>query len=63
MKQHYGGGRPLVMVGDGMTDVEARCDGGADVVIGFGGNVVREAVVRAADVFVMDFNEIIDALW
>ncbi|MGL4397407.1 MAG: HAD-IB family phosphatase [Hyphomicrobium sp.] len=41
---------PVALIGDGVTDVAART-GGA-VVIGFGGVVRREAVVRGADVFV-----------
>lgn len=41
---------PAVLVGDGVTDVAARA-GGA-LVIGFGGVVRREAVVRGADAFV-----------
>ena len=61
LKKRYGGA-PLVMVGDGMTDVEARQDGCADAVIGFGGVVVRQPVKDAADVFVMDFQEMIDQL-
>lgn len=53
-------GDPLVMVGDGATDVEARPP--ATAVIGFGGNVVRDAVVRDADWFVYDFDAMINEL-
>ena len=38
------------MVGDGVTDLEAR-EGGA-AVIGFGGVVARPKVVAGADVFI-----------
>ncbi len=41
---------PVVVVGDGVTDVAARA-GGA-IVIGFGGVARREAVVSGADIFV-----------
>ena len=60
--QHLQGvhGDPLVMVGDGATDVEARPP--ATAVIGFGKNVVRESVLRDADWFVYDFKEMMDAL-
>lgn len=40
----------IALVGDGVTDLEAR-EGGATV-IGFGGVVTRSAVVAGADVFV-----------
>jgi phosphoserine phosphatase len=51
---------PLIMVGDGVTDLEARPP--ADAFIGFGGVVVREKVKAAADWFVTDFRELSDAL-
>ena len=41
---------PVVLIGDGVTDVAARA-GGA-FVIGFGGVARREAVVAGADIFV-----------
>tara|TARA_B110000091_G_C13632996_1_gene397933 strand:+ start:119 stop:814 length:696 start_codon:yes stop_codon:yes gene_type:complete len=53
-------GDPIVMVGDGATDVEARPP--ATAVIGFGGNVERESVVRDADWFVYDFDKMVEAL-
>lgn len=57
------GGCKVVMIGDGMTDVEAKYEeGGADLVIGFGGIVTREAVKEAADIFVTDFKEISEQL-
>ena len=39
----------VAMVGDGMSDVAARAPGAADVIIGCGGVVAREAVRQAAD--------------
>ncbi len=57
-KQH--GYNPLVMVGDGATDLEARPP--ADAFIGFGGIVVREKVKAGADWFVTSAEELLDAL-
>ena len=59
LKQRHGYA-PLIMVGDGVTDLEARpaCDG----FIGFGGVVVREKVKAGADWYVTDFRELIEAL-
>lgn len=54
------GYHPLVMVGDGATDLEARPP--ADCFIGFGGVVVREKVKAGADWFVTDFAELAGAL-
>ena len=51
---------PLIMVGDGATDLEARPP--ADGFIGFGGVVVRERVKANADWFVLDFNELLSEL-
>jgi len=51
---------PLIMVGDGATDLEARPP--ADGFIGYGGIVVREKVKAGADWFVTDFAELIAAL-
>lgn len=50
--------RCIVMIGDGITDLEAvqAVQGGADLFIGFGGVVKRDAVMRGADWFVDDFN-------
>jgi len=50
------------MVGDGATDVEARAKGGADIVIGYGGTVRRASVEKSADLFVMDFETLEQAL-
>jgi phosphoserine phosphatase len=54
------GYQPLIMVGDGVTDLEARPP--ADAFIGFGGVVQRPKVVAGADWFVTDFRELNDAL-
>lgn len=51
---------PLIMVGDGVTDLEARPP--ADGFIGYGGVVVREKIKAEADWFVTDFTELITAL-
>jgi len=51
---------PLIMVGDGATDLEARPP--ADGFIGYGGIVVRDNVKAGADWFVTDFSELIAAL-
>ena len=53
----------IVMVGDGITDLEAVQEtGGADVFIGFGGVVRRPAVAAAADWFVDSFDSLRTAL-
>jgi glycerol-3-phosphate dehydrogenase (NAD+) len=53
----------VVMVGDGITDLEAVQEtGGADLFIGFGGVVRRPAVVEKAEWFVDDFATLKDAL-
>ncbi len=54
------GHTPLIMVGDGATDLEARPP--ADAFIGYGGIVVREPVKAGADWFVTDFADLIAAL-
>ena len=58
--KHRFGYQPLVMVGDGATDLEARPP--ADLMIGFGGVVVREKVRDGADWFVTDFKDLAHAL-
>ena len=47
---------PLAMVGDGMTDIEARPP--ADLAIGFGGVIERPAVRARADWYVTDLAEL-----
>ncbi|XP_049779069.1 phosphoserine phosphatase isoform X1 [Schistocerca cancellata] len=59
LKDKYGYST-LVLIGDGATDLEA-CPP-ADAFIGFGGNVVREAVKAKAQWYVTDFKELLDAL-
>ncbi|EGD75247.1 phosphoserine phosphatase [Salpingoeca rosetta] len=53
IKQRPGHDR-VVMIGDGVTDMEARPP--ADLFIGFGGNVVREKVQAGCDFFATDFD-------
>ncbi|MFO0626962.1 MAG: phosphoserine phosphatase SerB [Polyangiales bacterium] len=50
---------PLIMVGDGVTDLEARPP--ADGFIGYGGVVARDRVRADADWFVTDFAELLVA--
>jgi phosphoserine phosphatase len=44
---------PIVMIGDGATDLQARPP--ADAFVGFGGIVVRKVVQEKADWFITDF--------
>jgi phosphoserine phosphatase len=48
---------PWVMIGDGVTDVQARPP--ADICIGYGGVVIREAVKLEADIFITDFRQLL----
>lgn len=59
LKQRFGW-KPLVMIGDGATDLEARPP--ADLFIGYGGVVARDAVRAGADWFVTDFTDLVRAL-
>jgi len=53
----------VVMIGDGITDVQAvEQSGGADLFIGFGGVVYRPAIAEKAEWFVDDFATLKDAL-
>lgn len=47
------GYKSVIMIGDGATDMQARPP--AEMFIGFGGVVTREAVKKGADWFVTDF--------
>lgn len=47
------GYKPVVMIGDGATDMQAKPP--ADAFVGFGGIVVREKVKAGADWFITDF--------
>jgi len=44
------------MVGDGVTDMEAKPP--AQVTVGFGGNILREKVQQLADLYVCDFMQL-----
>jgi phosphoserine phosphatase len=48
--------RPVVMIGDGVTDMQARPP--ADAFIGYGGVVVRKPVQEGADLFVTSFQDL-----
>ena len=50
----------VVMVGDGVTDMEAKKE--ASIFIGYGGIVVRDPVRLGADWFITDMNELIKEL-
>lgn len=50
----------MVMIGDGMTDVQAKPP--ARLVIGYGGVVMRQTVQAQADWYITDFHELINAL-
>lgn len=55
-KHHY---HPIIMVGDGATDMEARAH--ADAFIGFGGIAEREKVKNGADFFIRDWTELLES--
>eukprot|EP00775_Hariotina_reticulata_P002377 gene2377-2682_t len=53
----------IVMVGDGITDLEAvQVSGGADLFVGFGGVVQRPAVAAEADWYIYDYQQLLQAL-
>lgn len=53
----------VVMVGDGITDLEAAgVEGGADCFIGYGGTVVRPEIAKHADWLVYTFDQLYDTL-
>ena len=57
------GVQKVVMVGDGITDLEAiQEEGGADLFVGYGGVVVRDIIKENADWFVMDYDDLTKAL-
>lgn len=58
LKEVHGENAVLAMVGDGVTDLEAGVV--ADVVVGFGQNVVREPVKAGVKWFAMSAQELID---
>jgi phosphoserine phosphatase len=51
---------PIVMIGDGATDMQARPP--ADCFIGFGGVAERQSVKDGADWYVHSFQELLDTL-
>lgn len=59
LKQTYNY-KNLVLIGDGVTDLEAAPP--ADAFIGYGGNIIRPPVKAKAKWFVTDFNEICNVL-
>ncbi|RYG69370.1 phosphoserine phosphatase SerB [archaeon] len=50
----------IVMVGDGVTDMQAKPP--AKIFVGFGGVVVREKVEQGADWFIKDFKNLLEVL-
>ncbi|KXZ53839.1 hypothetical protein GPECTOR_6g757 [Gonium pectorale] len=53
----------VVMIGDGITDLEAvQMTGGADLFIGYGGVVERPAVAAEAEWYVYDYQALVDSL-
>lgn len=50
----------MAMIGDGVTDLQARPP--ADLFVGFGGIVTRQVVKENADWFVTDFSELTNQL-
>lgn len=52
--------KSLFMIGDGVTDLESWPP--ADGFIGFGGNVVREKVLKSSPWFIYNFKDLIDEL-
>jgi D-3-phosphoglycerate dehydrogenase / 2-oxoglutarate reductase len=51
---------PVIMVGDGMSDAQARAHGAADVFIAYTEIVTRDAVVTIADTVCTDMKAVID---
>ena len=54
------GAKQVVMVGDGVSDLEVKGD--ADLVVGFGGYAVREKVRAEADAFILKLSELTEIL-
>ena len=59
LKAEYGYS-PVLMVGDGATDMQAKPP--ADATIGFGGVAERENVKAVADWYIYDIQDMIDIL-
>jgi phosphoserine phosphatase len=53
---------PVVMVGDGATDLEARLEGAAELFIGYGGVVERKNIAEKADWYIYNIEDMIKAL-
>ena len=60
MLKEVHGYQTVVMVGDGATDMQAAPP--ADAFIGYGGTAVRENVMAGADLFVVEFEDIMRLL-
>lgn len=54
--------KPLIIVGDGFTDYEIKQAGLAHIFIAFIENVVREAVIKNADMVANNFEEVLENL-
>jgi phosphoserine phosphatase len=54
------GYKPIVVVGDGITDLQAKPP--ANLFIGYGGVVEREVVKKGADWYVKNFDDLIKVL-
>jgi len=52
----------VVMVGDGITDLEAATEGAADCFVGYGGTVLRPEIAQRADWLVYSFDELFSEL-
>jgi phosphoserine phosphatase len=59
LKAKYGYS-PVVMVGDGATDMQAKPP--AEAFIGYGGVAVRTAVQAGADWYIYDLQDMIDVV-
>lgn len=54
------GFKSVVMIGDGVTDLETKPL--VDLFIGYGGSVIRDKIKAESDLFVMSFFELLDIL-
>lgn len=60
LREGAGGLAPIIMIGDGATDMQARPP--ADAFIGYGGVVTRPAVRDGADLWATCFKDLLCAL-
>jgi|688.fasta_scaffold08193_7 HAD superfamily phosphoserine phosphatase-like hydrolase len=51
--------RPICMIGDGYTDLEAKLEGAVDYFIGYTETVYRDNIVERADAVCSDFYEVV----